>query len=510
MEKVGLQYKIECQNHKGNYLEAINITQNLIGQHLKCIECIQDENISPNLFIPISKIEHSNQQTILSNWPPLSDGLIKKLSLQIKEQNEQVNKVREEVIQFFKTFKQDFLDAISEKEKESMQILDRHSEKINKHIEVYNQISSKENIKQILLNYEQNQASCDQSLGKLISLKYQQKKENSQILDEALKDSALNLLVINDISSFKLGVLKAVQNYNVINSTKLAQQMEVPLPTQNTNQRNQLCYNEKSNQQLKQELQQKQSDLYSKNYSVSSIQKTNQYEQQGQLSNLQHEKQFNQSFKKNLLQDQFNQHNRILESNNKIYHGVTNRKLNFEMLSSRFEQSDQAVVWKNEKGEVVIKNLYQQCIQLYSDFLIEINQMYVIDLDIYNNSESGEQYVGLIKESIKDEKHLNKSFACFLPTEDVWIDSFSSIISGHRIRHIQYENPIQIQIQIYLKDRYVRFIDLIDPTNIIQIKAQNLDLSEHYKLSTHLCKQDDTIVVRQVQIVSSFDFTSKA
>ncbi|KAL4509234.1 hypothetical protein ABPG72_018165 [Tetrahymena utriculariae] len=505
MEKVGLQYKIECQNHKGNYLEAINITHNLIGQHLKCIECIQDENISPNLFILISKIEHSNQQTILSNWPPLDDGLIKKLSLQIRQQNEQLNKVREEVTYFFKTFRQDFLDAISEKEKESLQILDKHSEKINKHIETYNQMSQKEE-KKILHNYEQNQASYDQSLGKLISLKYQQKKENSQILDEALKDSILNLLVVNDIYSFKLGVLKAVQNYNVVNSTKQVQQTDAPIPTQKQNQQNY----EKSQQQLKQQLQQKQSDLYSKKYSVSSIQKTNQYEQQSQLQNVKHEKQFDESFKKNLLQDQFNQHNRILESNNKTHYGVSNRKIQFEMLNSRFEQSDQAAVWKNEKGEVVIKNIDKQCIQLYSDFLIEINQMYVIDIDIYNNSESGEQYVGLIKESIKDEKHLNKSFACFLPTEDVWIDSFSSIISGHRIRHISYEDPIQIQIQIYLKDRLVRFIDLVDPNNVIQIKAQNLDLTEHYKLSTHLCKQNDTIVVRQVLIVKSFDFASKA
>ncbi|EWS75426.1 hypothetical protein TTHERM_000106968 (macronuclear) [Tetrahymena thermophila SB210] len=509
MEKVGLQYKIECQNHKGNYLEAINIAQDLNGQHLKCIECIQDENISPNLFIPISKIEHCNEQTILSNWPPLNDGLIKRLSLQTREQNEQVNKVREQVIQFFKAFRQDFLDAISEKEKESLQILDKHYEKINKHIDTYNQISSKEDIKKILHQYEQNQVSSDQSLGKLISLKYQQKKENSQILDEALQDSALNLLVVNDISSFKLGVLKAIQNYNVVNSTKQVPQAEVPISTSKMNQHNQYSQNEKSQQQIKQQLQQKQSDLYSKNYSVSSIQKTNQYEQQGQLQNIQHEIQFNQSFKKNLLQDQFNQHNRILDNNSKNFHGVSNRKINFEMLSSRFEQSDQAVVWKNEKGQVVIKNLYQQCIQLYSDFLIEINQMYVIDIDIYNISESGEQYIGLIKESIKDEKHLNKSFACFLPTEDVWIDSFSSVISGHRIRHIQQEDPIQIQIQIYLKDRYVRFIDLVDPNNIIQIKSQNLDLSEHYKLSTHLCKQDDTIVVRQVQIVNSFDFAGK-
>ncbi|KAL4478348.1 hypothetical protein ABPG72_009584 [Tetrahymena utriculariae] len=242
MEKIFEQQTLQCQEHEGNKIIYFKTNfQELDDNIFKCGQCALDDS-SIEDYINIETIFNSKDDYIFSNWPPTSNQkLISELKQLLKN-----NVDPEQIIENrFKDLANEIHQVIDQKKKKILEVVS--SLKVEKEYIsiIYNQISSKNELKQIL-----KQSDCFEiyniNLRDFLKNKNEEKQQNNlflQLMIEKIKRYQDIPLIFN-LDSIKQASLQQlnrlddlIQEYNFFKEkiNQMQNQLDVLIANKQTN-----------------------------------------------------------------------------------------------------------------------------------------------------------------------------------------------------------------------------------------------------------------------------------
>ncbi|EAR98350.2 hypothetical protein TTHERM_00286800 (macronuclear) [Tetrahymena thermophila SB210] len=186
MEKIFEQQTMYCKEHTGNKISYFKINfQGLDSEIFRCGQCaLEDSSIKD--YLNIESINNSQDDYIFSNWPPICN---QKLTDELKQLFKNYVDIEYKIESQFKDLTNEILQAIELKKKEVLNVCS--SLKVEKELisRIYNQISSKDELKKIL-----NSDSCIElyksDLIEFLKKKHEEKESNNlqfQLMIEKIK-----------------------------------------------------------------------------------------------------------------------------------------------------------------------------------------------------------------------------------------------------------------------------------------------------------------------------------
>ncbi|KAL4513106.1 hypothetical protein ABPG72_017791 [Tetrahymena utriculariae] len=155
-------------------------------QPLKCVDCISQNGCSKS--IPLISLLDSDNTTIFKSWPILDDSIIYSqlhdMANRTKTEEESITKLK---IQF-KDLKAHLIESLEKKEQEMCQSIYEKIKSFEQVIEVYNEISQKNKLKEIILNQYQNFSQQNLILKKIIA----QNLQNQDIMKTKILEQIQN------------------------------------------------------------------------------------------------------------------------------------------------------------------------------------------------------------------------------------------------------------------------------------------------------------------------------
>ncbi|KAL4506303.1 hypothetical protein ABPG73_017037 [Tetrahymena malaccensis] len=211
----------KCSIHSNKQLIMVRIDDEQDENQLQCMLCAyRNQN---QQYLPLELIIDSKNETIFKGWPVFDD---KKIYQNVLEATQQVS-YKEQNIQdvkiFFKELKAQVFNLIEQKENELLQIVEQKSNSSSNILKVYNYLSQKERLKDIILNHHQDLESQDKLLKDLIRENKQNQETNRAKLEDVLNTQKLfkiDMTPYKEIQENLIGIINSI-NSNIKNSLNI-------------------------------------------------------------------------------------------------------------------------------------------------------------------------------------------------------------------------------------------------------------------------------------------------
>ncbi|KAL4484697.1 hypothetical protein ABPG74_019874 [Tetrahymena malaccensis] len=151
-------------------LSLLRIDNYQSGNLLKCLDCLIEK---PFKCVPLIKILESDFNTILKGWPIFDDSQIYDQLKDMKQKEDFIMQDIQTVLNFYESLKKEIILLIQKEEKETIKNLQTRYENLEYPLDLYNKISQKEKLKDIIFNSYQNQDKQNYEFQKIV-------KENLQ------------------------------------------------------------------------------------------------------------------------------------------------------------------------------------------------------------------------------------------------------------------------------------------------------------------------------------------
>ncbi|KAL4500377.1 hypothetical protein ABPG72_003328 [Tetrahymena utriculariae] len=161
-----------------------------------CPQCVIEFNYQGQYLLYSQQIKSSNDETIFTNWPPLNNiNLCKKIQDNLKQQQKaDYLQMRNNTIQFFSDFKKELITLIDSYQKNIMIKIDQIENYRNELVCLYNNISQKEEIKNIIqMEISKQSDKFDEVLKSLM----EKKEQNTKQLEEFVNAQEKAQYVVN-------------------------------------------------------------------------------------------------------------------------------------------------------------------------------------------------------------------------------------------------------------------------------------------------------------------------
>ncbi|KAL4475842.1 hypothetical protein ABPG72_011403 [Tetrahymena utriculariae] len=168
---------LSCNIHSNYPIFHIDLLEGA-KKKLQCIKCISiKKRVVSNLLIP--EIINFDEKPFLENWPPLSDELLRKKIIDLKNDNKDLN---QSIVDFYDQLTQEINQILSEKKKEQLINAQKIYELKDQIIEQYQKMASINQIKSCIIQESQELEKIEQDLKDLIDSQFSKKEEYTSIL----------------------------------------------------------------------------------------------------------------------------------------------------------------------------------------------------------------------------------------------------------------------------------------------------------------------------------------
>ncbi|KAL4463050.1 hypothetical protein ABPG72_009193 [Tetrahymena utriculariae] len=220
----------KCEQHRTYPIQYIctDTTQECV---FKCICCVVENLIQPNKLILLNQAIECEQKTVFPNWPIYDDQSFSHKIKQISLKQPNNLDLKEKIQSYFKQLQAQILLKIEQMQQQMLQKADSIWDLNTNIIELYNNISEKQSIKQEIMNSQISPEQKNKNLKQIIQnvnsnldqnkqlilskLKYLEDQENSVNFEQPflIKDHILSILErIDFIPSQNLDQLLVQQN----------------------------------------------------------------------------------------------------------------------------------------------------------------------------------------------------------------------------------------------------------------------------------------------------------
>ncbi|KAL4484659.1 hypothetical protein ABPG74_019836 [Tetrahymena malaccensis] len=209
-------YKL-CPIHNQR-LNILRIDDFQNGQLLKCFDCLIEQ---PFKFVPLIKLLDSGLNTIIKGWPILEDSQIYDQLKDMKQKDDLIIQDIQKIQSFYESLKTEIISLLQKKEKDTLKDLYSRYDSIENPIDIYNRISQKEKLKEVIVNSYQNQELQNDEFSKIIKENLEnQQYYRSQILDSLDK---LNQKTLNFEQLFKIKdeIIQVINKINNVAQTQI-------------------------------------------------------------------------------------------------------------------------------------------------------------------------------------------------------------------------------------------------------------------------------------------------
>ncbi|EAS04335.1 hypothetical protein TTHERM_00300530 (macronuclear) [Tetrahymena thermophila SB210] len=179
-----------------------------------CPQCVIEFNYQGQYLLYSQQIKSSNDETIFINWPPLNNmNLCKKVQDHLKQQQKaDYSSMRSNTIQFFQDFKKDLVTLIDSYQKNIMIKIDQMENYRNELVCLYNNISQKEEIKNIIkMDIEMQSVKFGEILNSLM----EKKEQNTKQLEEFIngQEKAQHVTNLENAKKIRKNFLAIAEQY---------------------------------------------------------------------------------------------------------------------------------------------------------------------------------------------------------------------------------------------------------------------------------------------------------
>ncbi|KAL4474421.1 hypothetical protein ABPG72_007820 [Tetrahymena utriculariae] len=207
---------IQCPTHPKKQLILLKLSDEDVidGQALKCLDCIYEQSYNTFFpYIPLDVLLKSDSQTIFKGWPIFDDSQIYQDLFKISMKP--YSFYQEQIKTFFKQLKSQINYHIELKENQIIQNLNQNKDLTQLILDEYNLFSCKDQLKDILLNQNDDFSKQNQMLKDILKdnkINYAIKKAKIQNLINKTKkyDTILNTY---NLQQQKL--IKIIQNFDI-------------------------------------------------------------------------------------------------------------------------------------------------------------------------------------------------------------------------------------------------------------------------------------------------------
>ncbi|EAR90252.1 ubiquitin family protein, putative (macronuclear) [Tetrahymena thermophila SB210] len=187
-------FEVKCSKHiRWNYI-YIHLQEDS-QDVLKCQDCIIEEQLSTENLIQIYKILESKENTIFKNWPPFESSKKKQLYEDIcKETNKNngIDILQAQLESYFKDLQERVIEKIQSTFKKLASQMNEVILSESQILNIYNQVSQKEELKNVISSFTQNKQEKINLLQNIITNKIKQTNVNTEIFINAIHDLQVN------------------------------------------------------------------------------------------------------------------------------------------------------------------------------------------------------------------------------------------------------------------------------------------------------------------------------
>ncbi|KAL4454223.1 hypothetical protein ABPG74_012180 [Tetrahymena malaccensis] len=179
-----------------------------------CPQCVIEFNYQGQYLLYSQQIKSSNDETIFKNWPPLNNtNLCKKIQDNLKQQQKtDYLQMRNNTIQFFSDFKKDLIILIDSYQKNIMIKIDQIENYQNELVCLYNNLSKKEEIKNII---QMDISVQSEKFNEVLKSLLEKKEQNTKQLEEFInaQEKAQYVVNLENAKKIKKNFLALAEQY---------------------------------------------------------------------------------------------------------------------------------------------------------------------------------------------------------------------------------------------------------------------------------------------------------
>ncbi|KAL4489315.1 hypothetical protein ABPG72_018970 [Tetrahymena utriculariae] len=220
----------QCPTHQNRKLQFLS-TDVSSKYKLKCVDCLAQCN--NRNFIPLLTLLDGDKKIIFRNWPVINDELIYDQLIQISKRNSFKEEAQKQIQTFFKEFRVIIDQKLESKQSEMMKYTEDFYDINDKIFNLYNQLSAKEELKDIILNKNDDFEKQNLILSEIVqSILLRQESLKQSLLESILHLNQQNEIItfdtankikqsiIEQIKSIDLFVIKSLDDIQRVNNSE--------------------------------------------------------------------------------------------------------------------------------------------------------------------------------------------------------------------------------------------------------------------------------------------------
>ncbi|KAL4474788.1 hypothetical protein ABPG74_001484 [Tetrahymena malaccensis] len=173
---------LQCPKHPQKKIKFLVNTISEGQQVLICSQCVSDSLIKKGEYILISQVIQQGQNNMIQKWPPLQDDQIINKLVDL-EQKKSINNHANKIVSFVDSLKKEIIQKIDAIAKSVLIKINDQNEQI---LQKYQEISQIQQLKEILMNQNQESYENQEQKCKLLIQKLEEQKEKNSIIFQDL------------------------------------------------------------------------------------------------------------------------------------------------------------------------------------------------------------------------------------------------------------------------------------------------------------------------------------
>ncbi|KAL4479537.1 hypothetical protein ABPG72_018523 [Tetrahymena utriculariae] len=559
-------YFSKCSQHKQHVLNMLQLSSKCENS-LICLMCVKQYKLEESELISFEEILNSSSQTIFKNFPPLRDQIMQEKLNKVSEDVFAIQNIQEQIKMNLSEFRQRVNQILSLVEERTFVQLNHLQDLKNNFVDVYNKISSKNELKNLLLDSQEES-------NKLINLLIEQKKIDADANREQIRKQILDFeeafeeIDIETPQRMMTTICSLLEQLNYVSIQKLQENMQLQLQI---NKKNISCVDQsKSHHLIIQELISNRTNYCSEQYLNLIKEQLNKnqhlfnkllgFENEMQIFNKEKRDSFTllndiqleniRKLSQDILVIETKYSNSMCESlNDYIEEAIQPKSFEIQkILSQQFqykhlkhsftkllrtypifeiveipkqksilqqveiikalqEHSQKAEVERIQQNQISITATTYKYAQTYLNFVLNPQIKYIIRVNIQQFMNSYENFIlfGLISEQDKDTRLLHNDMLSYCERGNEF--GMNKIIKGGPLHlNSKLHRNRTFEVRIHLAEKIFKIADYPKYERACEINDKSRLITEQsYRFATELCYKDDKIIIQDILEVEQFD-----